>query len=241
METYENQTVVETTQPNDEVDFDEDMEETGETPEPAKADVSAEDKKAADDKRRREFEESEAKRKAEWDAKQAAKKAAEEKAMAEFAAMSEDELMAASVKRLAADTERLTRRNMKLCVTEEIQTLCYSDPELARLAMRPGKKISNCYRYINRMAKDFLQKEAEENDEKITGGIGGDVPDDMVYKWAEDYYRDLDAEEDKDKDDKFVPRTYYGGGSSVKKKEPKPKPEVKKAPKVTDSAQFSLI
>jgi hypothetical protein len=60
------------------------------------------------------------------------------------------------------------------------------------------------------------------NEEKPEGGgFGGDVPDDLCYKWAEDYYRDSDAEIDKDKNDKFVPKTFYGGSSSkTKKKEP---------------------
>jgi len=50
-------------------------------------------------------------------------------------------------------------------------------------------------------------------------GMGSDVPDDLCYQWSEDYFNDADAEEDKSKDDEFVPKKYYGAGStSVKQK-----------------------
>ena len=37
---------------------------------------------------------------------------------------------------------------------------------------------------------------------------GEDVPDELCYQWAEDYFRDLDAEEDKEQEEKFVPRQF---------------------------------
>jgi hypothetical protein len=46
-----------------------------------------------------------------------------------------------------------------------------------------------------------------------------------------DYFRDPKSEEDKEKEEKFVPKPYYGGGKTSKpKKEAKPKPEPKKKP-----------
>jgi hypothetical protein len=146
--------------------------------------------------------------------------------------------MAKSVKRVGSDAERLTRRNMKICVTEHVQTLCLDDPAFARLTMHPRKNMVNCFRYINRKAREFMEAEMKDNDEKPAGWQGGDVPDDMCYRWAEEYFRDADAEEDRDKEEQFVPKTYYGGYSSSKKqkkeaKPPKPKPE--KVPKPADS------
>lgn len=82
-------------------------------------------KAAADeDAKRKAHEEAEAKRKAEWEAKQAQKKVAEQKKLDELAAMSDEELMTASTQRVGTDIEKLTRRNMKECVAEHIQTMC---------------------------------------------------------------------------------------------------------------------
>ena len=78
--------------------------------------------------------------------------------------MSDDEVMAASMKRVGDDSERLTRRNMKQCVTEYIQTLCLEDVAFARNVMHPRKNMVNCFRYINRRAFEFAKQEMEDND-----------------------------------------------------------------------------
>lgn len=89
--------------------------------EKAKADEVAEEEK------RRAHEEAEAKRKAEWEEKQREKAAAVQAEWERAIAVDGDKLLALSVKRLGDATERLTRRNMKLCVTEYVQTLCYAN------------------------------------------------------------------------------------------------------------------
>ena len=87
--------------------------------EPAKADASNAD--ADEEQRRAEHEAAEAKRKAEWEAKQAEKKKALQEQMDRLAAMSDDEVVAASMQRVSGDVEKLTRRNMKECVSEYLQ------------------------------------------------------------------------------------------------------------------------
>ena len=62
--------------------------------------------------------------------------------------------------------QRLTRRNMKQCVTEYIQTLCLEDVAFARNVMHPRKNMVNCFRYINRKALEFTKQEMEDNDVK---------------------------------------------------------------------------
>ena len=157
------------------------------------------------------------------------------------------EVMAASMQRVGTDTEKLTRRNMKLCVAEYIQTRCVEDPAFARLTMHPAKSMIHCFWYINRKAREYLQEEMKLNDEApqqgVNGVYGGDVPDDIVYQWAEDYFRDPDAEEDHRDDEKFVPKPYYGGGTSKSKSKEKKKAEKKPAkPKPKeDDGQFSLL
>lgn len=130
---------------------------------PAAPDPEAE-KKAEEDRKRQEHEQAEAKRKAEWEAKQRAKEEAEQAAWENAVAMSDDEVMAASMKRVGDDSERLTRRNMKQCVTEYIQTLCLEDVAFARNVMHPRKNKVNCFRYINRRAFEFAKQEMEDND-----------------------------------------------------------------------------
>lgn len=206
------------------------------------------DKAAAEDAKRKAHEEAEAKRKAEWEARQAAKKAAEQEQLAKLEAMADDELMAASLKRVGEDTEKLTRRSMKECVAEHIQTLCLGDPAFARKVMHPRKSMIHCIWYINRKAREFIEKEIKDNDFPKENGIyGGDVPDGLCYQWAVDYFNDPEAEEDHEDEEKFVPKPYYGGSASktkpkekAKKEQPKKAPS-KPAPQEPANEQMSLL
>lgn len=204
----------------------------------------------SEDEKRKAHEAAEAKRKAEWEAKQAAKKEAEKLQMARVDAMGDDEVMMASMKRVSEDTERLTRRNMKECVSEFVQTKCLENPAFARMVMHPKKSMVHCLWYINRKAREYIEQEMKDNGEEprnAPGGIyGGDVPDELCYQWAEEYFRDPNAEEDHRDEEKFVPKPYYGGGS--KKSTPKAKKEKdppKKAPAPQkpqgDGEQLSLL
>lgn len=181
------------------------------------------EEEAEEARKKAEFDAAEAKRKAEWEAKQAQKKLREQQELDRLAAMSDDDVMQASMNRVSQDTERLTRRNMKLCVMEDVQTECLTDPAFARLVMNPKKKIVNCFHYINRKAREYLEQEMKDNDEKpMGGGFGGDVPDELCYQWAREYFRDADVKEDAEPEEKFVPKTYNGK---------RPKPAKKRSPK----------
>ena len=90
----------------------------------------------SEDEARRAHEAAEAKRKAEWDAKQAEKRRAEQAALERLDAMGPAELLKAAAKRVSADTEKLTRRNMKESVAEFIQTKCIGDLGFARVSRR---------------------------------------------------------------------------------------------------------
>lgn len=197
----------------------------------ASAEDAAAKAQAEEEAKRRAHEEAEAKRKAEWEQKQREKAEAEQAAWENAVAMGDDEVMMASMKRVGDDAERLTRRNMKQCVTEHIQTKCLDDPAFARQVMHPRKNMIRCFRYITRKAREFAEQEMKDNDEKpIAGAYGCDVPDDMCYLWAEEYFTDMDAEEDKEKEEKFVPKPYSGKPAPKSKKAEKKKPEPKKEP-----------
>ena len=195
-------------------------------------------------------EEAEAKRKAEWEAKHQEKEEAELMAWETAVAVSDEKLAAASMKRVGTDAERITRRNMKNCVTEHIQTKCMEDMDFARLVLHPRKNMIRCFKYINRMAFEFVKQEMEDNDIKPNNGdgYGSDIPDGLCYQWAEEYFKDLDAKEDKEKDDEFVPKPYTGPSPKSKKapakkaeKKAPSKPEEKTAEPPVSSGQMSLL
>lgn len=200
---------------------------------------------ASAEEMKRLHEEQEAKRKAEWEARQAAKQEAELMAWETAVAVSDDELASVSLKRVGADTERLTHRNMKVCVAEHIQTKCLEDMDFARLVMHPRKNMVNCFHYIRRKARAYAEQEMKDNDEKPVNGIyDTDVPDGLCYQWAEDYFNDLDVEEDKDKGEEFVPKPYTGPKpkkAPAKKSDKKPKQPEQKADPPADSGQISLL
>lgn len=195
-----------------------------------------------EEEKRKAHEAAEEKRKAEWEERQRLRREKEQIEWEKAVALDNNALIAASVKRLGDATERLTRRNMKLCVTEYVQTLCYEDMAFAKLVMHPRKSMVNCFHYINRKAREYLEKEMKDNDEKpMAGGYGGDVPDELCYQWAEEYFRDLDVKEDKtEEDEKFVPRPYRGISSTPKKKVEKKKPQPVKKEKPKEPEQLSM-
>ena len=136
--------------------------------------------------------------------------------------MSETELVKASMERMKKETERLTRRNLKECVSEYVQTLCLSDPAFARMVMHPRKSMAHCLQYINRKAREYLLAEMKDNgmEQRPDGVYGGDVPEDTCYDWAEEYYRDANAKEDEVKEETFVPKAYMSA-AAINKRQPK--------------------
>lgn len=201
-----------------------------------------------EEEKRKAHEESEAKRKAEWEEK---KKAREEKEIMEWEAavnMNDGKLIEASVKRLGDDAERITRRNMKQCVTEYVQMRCCEDMNFARQVMHPRKSMIQCFRYINRQALEFVKQEMKDNDIKPSNeGYGCDIPDDMCYKWAVDYFFDMEAPEDKKEgEEEFVPKPYTSStarkASKAKtEKKKKEEPAAKAVPPEPANAQLSLF
>ena len=201
------------------------------------------------EQRRKAHEEAEARRKAEWDAAQATKKAALQEQIRRVNSMSDDEAMIASTKRVSADTEKITRRNMKECVAEVIQTKCLEDPSFARKTLNPQKSMVHCFQYISRKAWDYVQDELKANGiQQGTGarGYGCDIPDGLCYQWAEEYFSDPNAQEDQQPDEKFIPKPFYdntraAAKSKKKGKEPPaPKNEKKEKEPKTMEEQLTL-
>lgn len=234
-----------------ETDAAEDAEETDKTEE-SNTEVS-DTEKESEDKKRAEHEAAEARRKAEWEARQQAKKDAEKAQMERIMAMGEEELISESMKRVGTDTEKLTRRNMKECVSEYIQTACLEDAAFARQVMLPQKNMVRCFQYINRKAYEYVQDEMKAagiQPGRDTPCYSSDIPDDLCYHWAEEYFRTMDVKEDKEDEEKFVPKPYAGrttagskGKKTTTKKSPAKKPAEKKAEKKepADNGQISFM
>lgn len=222
--------------------------EDGEAQEDTQSDADKAARAAADkadeDAKRKAHEEAETKRKAEFDARQAAKKAAEKEQLDRLSAMSDDEVMAASMKRVSTDTEKLTRRNMMECVAEYIQTMCIEDPAFARKTMHPRKNMIRCYQYINRKAWEYVQDEMKAKGiqpGRDNPSYASAIPEGVCYQWAVDYFNDPDAKEDHEEEEKFVPNPYRGGTTSKSKNGAKGKgksaDKKESAPKKTESAE----
>lgn len=188
------------------------------------------DAAAVEAEKRRQHEEAEAKRKAEWERQQEEKRAAEQATLAKIEQMSETELVKASMERMKQETERLTRRNLKECVSEYVQTLCLSDLTFARMVMHPRKSMTHCLQFINRKAREYLLAEMKDNgmEPQQNGIYGGDVPEDTCYDWAEEYFRDENAKEDAVKEEKFVPKPYPSTPAESKRQPKKEKPKAEK-------------
>lgn len=182
-----------------------------------------------DTAKRREHEAAEEKRKAEWEAAQQAKKQKRDEALQKIKSMSDADIIAESTRRISTDVERITRRNLKECVSEHIQDLCRKDTAFARLTLHPRKSMAHCFRYINRKAKEFILQEMEENGiPKDSNGYGSDVPDGLCYQWSEDYFHDANAPEDTEKEEKFVSKPYTGAAAKPKNTASKTKKPAKK-------------
>ncbi len=206
-------------------------EEPADPPDPPKEPETPPVTEDAEAIRRREHEESEARRRAEWEAERQAREEAELFAWESALALDDDALVAASMKRVGDDSERLTRRNLKQCVTEMVQTYCLADMEFARQVMHPRKSIINCFRYITRKAKEYiLQEMKDEGIEPTREGYGSDVPDDLCYQWAREYFYDMKAPEDGVEEEEFVPKPYNGRTTAQPKKKQAKTPTAPKKP-----------
>ena len=225
------------------------------TPEPAQAaseppaiDLTPAPQAPDNDAVRRKHAAAEAKRKAEFDARQADKKAARQAALHRIGKSDAATLLSASVKRVAADTERLTRRNMKEAVAEQVQARCREDANFAMLVMDPMKSMANCFRYINRKAREYAEQEMKDEGIERAGTYGLDIPDGIVYQWAEEYFKDENAKEDHEDDERFIPRPYVPTSSgrkaakatAAKKPAPAEKPKAQK-PQDGGMDQISLM
>lgn len=192
------------------------------------------------------FEKAEAKRKAEFDAKKAER---DEEILIEWeinTMMTTEDLIEAAKNNIKTGVERITQRNMKESVAAYIIELSQNSENLSRNILHPQKSITNCYKYINRKAKGYLEEQMKLTGEKPdkNGIIGIDIPDNLCYQWAEEYYSSTNIDEDHEDEEKFVPKTYRPSYTpKAKKSTPKKKesPPPKEETKAEETAQMSIL
>lgn len=179
--------------------------------------ISDKDARAAHDAAEKE-------RKERWEAAQREKEAMINKRLQEIAAIDEESAIHQSIQLVDTQGERITRRNMKMCVIEYLKDYSRQHPDFAKKLLNPRKNLINCFRYITRHACEYIRKEMETDigfalnqDIKCGYEYGEDVPDDLCYQWAIDYVNDPDAKEDKEPKEIFKPKPYTGTKQSKKK------------------------
>lgn len=167
--------------------------------------------------RRAEHEAKEAARKAEFDERQRRKQ--EEKAQARQAvlAMTDAEVIAAAVKKIEDYKKDFLKdfngdENggvMEIEVVKPLKAGCQCDTDFARLVMNPEKSLENCFRYMGTQAYNLKKEDIQK---RIQSGASYAVfafPPNLCFQWAVNYFKDLEAAEDKEPEEKFIPHHYY--------------------------------
>ena len=193
------------------------------------------------------FEEEEAKRKAEFDAKKAKR---DEEVQIEWELnlmVTPDELFANAQSILSKDIERITQKTMKECVGAHIINASQQNEIIAKHVVHPQKNSVNCFRYINRKAREYLDEHMKFTGEKPdkNGVIGIDIPDGLCYQWAEEYFSSTNIPEDHEDEEKFEPRKYTSSNKPTVKKNDKKKkasaPKAETPPQENAQEQMALF
>ena len=104
-----------------------------------------------------------------------------------------------AIEKVTKDIEKITRRSMKIQVSEHIQSRCEQDSEFALAVTNPKKSLANCFQYINNKAMNWIREDAKARGEELRGNFGDDVPDDLCFEWAIEYFQKEDLAEDEEK------------------------------------------
>lgn len=92
-----------------------------------------------------------------------------------------------AIKKLKKEREKAKNKNFATPIIEHLLKRCAEDPGMAEDIMKTCKTWDKCFAYILQNAK-----------KQATGNCAA-VEDEVVYEWAEDYYRKEDKPEPKKK------------------------------------------
>jgi len=96
---------------------------------------------------------------------------------------------------LQRQSERLTVKTMADYVLEHILSCCENDAVFAEKVSQPDKSFMDCIKYIKDWALEWLkeQQKLESSECANPTTVCGDVPNEICYKWAVDYYNSVPA------------------------------------------------
>ena len=92
---------------------------------------------------------------------------------------------------LQRQSERLTVKTMADYVLEHIVLCCENDAVFAEKINKPEKSFMDCIKYIKDKALEWLKEQQKMELNEYVKGVGGDVPNEICYQWAVDYYNSV--------------------------------------------------
>lgn len=84
--------------------------------------------------------------------------------------------------------ERTSLKTMADFVKEYIIAYCDEDPGFVECVNNTEKSFMDCIGYIKKKALDWLKVQQNIELTNYAQGVGGDVPPDICYQWAVEYY-----------------------------------------------------
>jgi len=136
---------------------------------------------------------------------------------------------------LELQADRTSLKTMADYVKEYLIAYCEEDPGLVERVDDPEKSFMDCIGYIKKKALDWLKEQQNLELSGYVQGIGGDVPPDICYQWAVEYYYSKP-------EPKPEPKMIESTGSKSKSKACKKGAAAKEAPKdEPKNLQMSLL
>jgi len=88
---------------------------------------------------------------------------------------------------LSSQADRFLMRTMADFVKDYLSQYCDEHQEFAEKVSAPGKNFAGCIKKIHKEALKWLQDQPN-TDMEGQAGVCGDVPNELCYGWAVDYY-----------------------------------------------------
>jgi hypothetical protein len=129
-----------------------------------------------------------------------------------------DETAKKAKEKLEKELEKAKNKSFAEPVIGHLVKKCEEDVGFAEDVLQPRKSWSKCFDYILAKAK-----------KQASGQVGCAIRDDVVFEWAEDYIRQEEKEDKKDKEK-----------AESKAAEPETKEEIKKAEKPVEKSEAQV-
>ena len=95
-------------------------------------------------------------------------------------------------------------KTMREQIADYLQVHATMDPVFAEKMNNPRKNMDNLMRFIALQAYDYMRKHSEEF--KMKNGFGGDIPDEIVFGFANHYYDEENLDIDRTEEERKAER-----------------------------------